>query len=117
MIGVDDDPFGCVVRMVFVEVAFERGRVLGEEFEGEAKFLGAFVFFLPSIVRDDRAIDLHAGGEAGGDGTGGKEVGIGALGDGGPSEVERGRDGWSRHGDELRRWSGANEAVPGEIDP
>ena len=118
MVGANDDPFGRVVRMAFVDVAFERSGVLGEELEGEAKLLGAFGFSLPAVVRDDRAIDLHAGDEAGGDRTGGEGVGVVALSDGGPSDEKRRRGRWGGHGEWRAAVGAGTEARgAGEIDP
>ncbi len=76
--------------MVREDVGFERGLLRREAFQAEAELLGAFGAAPPTVMGKDRALDLHADGEALRDDVGGKGLGFGAAGEGGPRDEHGG---------------------------
>jgi len=90
MLRPDGNPFGYIVGMDAQNVFFQSVRGPREKLETQAKLFRAFNLSLPVIMRDDRAIDLHASGQPKGKGFGRESVSIGAPGNGGPSKQHEG---------------------------
>lgn len=58
---------------------FERIEPGRQAFERESKFFTAFVFSVPAVMRDDRAIDLDTNGQIPRNRIGGEAVRIGSI--------------------------------------
>lgn len=68
MFGPHDQPFGGGVGVAGEDLRFEGGKLAGAELKTEAEFFGSLGPALPWVVRDDGAINLHAGGQTAGHG-------------------------------------------------
>jgi hypothetical protein len=86
MFGAHGNPFGCRIGMMGQDMSFEPGEVVRQTLKTETEFLGALRAALPEVMRNNRPFDLDAGGQAESNDLGGEFFGVGARGQGGPSD-------------------------------
>ncbi len=77
--------------MIRENIRLQRSETIGQTFERKAKLLCAFGPAIPAIVRNDRAIDLDAGGETAGYRFACQQFGVSPFCDGSPGDAQHRR--------------------------